>query len=82
MKTIQATEIKKRFDEVMDIAQAEPVMIQKSVRKSVVMISATEYERLTALDDAYWAARADKAEASGLVSAQELNKLIKDAQGA
>ncbi|MBS1990373.1 MAG: type II toxin-antitoxin system Phd/YefM family antitoxin [Cyanobacteria bacterium SZAS LIN-3] len=82
MKTIKATEAKNRFGAVMDIALAEPVMVQKSGRASVVMLSATEYERLTAMEDAYWAARAVKAEAAGFVSATEIIKLIEDAQGA
>jgi len=82
MKTIKATEVKNKFGAVMDIALAEPVMVQKSGRSSVVMLSATEYERLTAMEDAYWAARAVNAEASGFASTEEVNKLIEDAQGA
>jgi prevent-host-death family protein len=82
MKTINATEVKNRFGAVMDIALAEPVMVKKSGRSSIVMLSATEYERLTAMEDAYWAARALKAEASGFASAEEVNELIEDAAGA
>jgi len=82
MKTINATEVKNRFGAVMDIALVEPVMVQKSGRSSVVMLSAAEYERLTAMEDAYWAARAAKAEASGVASSDEVNKLIEDSQGA
>ncbi len=82
MKTIKATEVKNKFGAVMDIALVEPVMVQKSGRSSVVMLSAAEYERLTAMEDAYWAARAVKAEASGYATAAEVNKLIEDAQGA
>ena len=82
MKTINATEVKNRFGAVMDIALVEPVMVQKSGRSSVVMLSAAEYGRLTAMEDAYWAARAVKAEAGGFASPDEVNKLIKDAQGA
>jgi PHD/YefM family antitoxin component YafN of YafNO toxin-antitoxin module len=66
----------------MDIALAEPVMVKKSGRSSVVMLSASEYERLTAIEDAYWAVRAAKAEAGGFVSADEVKKLIEDTQGA
>jgi prevent-host-death family protein len=82
MKTINATEVKNKFGAVMDIAQAEPVMIQKSGRSSVVMLSAAEYERLMMMEDAYWAARAVKAEASGFATGASVNKLIEDAQGA
>ncbi len=82
MKTINATEAKNRFGAVMDMDLAEPVMVQKSGRSSVVMLSAAEYERLTAMEDAYWAARAVKAEASGFVSADEVKKLIEGTKGA
>jgi prevent-host-death family protein len=79
MKTITATEAKNRLGAVMDSALVEPVMVEKSGRNSVVIISATEYERLTAMEDAYWAARAVKAEAGGFATADEVAKLIEDA---
>jgi PHD/YefM family antitoxin component YafN of YafNO toxin-antitoxin module len=82
MRTIKATEVKNKFGAVIDFALVEPVMVQKSGRSCVVMLSATEYERLTNIEDAYWAARAVKAEASGFASADEVNQLLKDAQGA
>ncbi len=82
MKTIAATEVKNKFGMVMDTALVEPVMVQKSGRSAVVMLSVTEYERLIAIEDAYWAARAAKAEASGFASSDEVKKLIEDAQGA
>lgn len=46
------------------------------------MLSATEYDRLLAMEDAYWASRAVKAEAGGFVTDAEVKKLIEDAQGA
>ena len=82
MRTITATEVKNRFGAVLDIALAEPVMVQKSGRSSVVMLSANEYERLLAMEDAYWAARAVKAESAGFASAKEVQKLIGEATGA
>jgi antitoxin Phd len=82
MKTVTATEVKNKFGTVMDIALAEPVMVKKSGRSAVVMLSAAEYSRLLAIEDAYWATRALRAEAGGFVSGAELTKLIEDAQGA
>ncbi len=78
MKTIKATEVKNHFGAVLDSALVEPVMVQKSGRSSVVILSVTEYDRLIAMEDAYWAARANAAEASGFVSAVEVKKLIED----
>lgn len=80
MKTITATEAKNKLGTFIDLALAEPVMIEKSGRKSVVILSATEYERLTAMEDAYWAIRALKAEAAGFATAEEVAKLIGDAR--
>lgn len=82
MKIISATEVKNRLGAVMDSALVEPVMVEKSGRPAVVIVSAREYERLTALEDAYWADRAAKAEAGGWASAAEVNELIEAAKGA
>lgn len=82
MKTVTATEVKNKFGTVMDLALSEPIMVKKSGRSVVVLLSAAEYERLIAIEDAYWAARAIKAEASGFVAPVEVEKLIEDAQSA
>jgi len=82
MKTVTASEVKNTFGTVMDSALVEPVMVSKSGRSSVVILSATEYERLIAIEDSYWANRALKAEASGFATADEVQQLLKDAQGA
>lgn len=82
MKTIPATKVKNQFGAVLDAALTEPVMVQKSGRPSVVMLSVQEYERLVALEDAYWAERATRAEAGGWASAAEVAKLIEKAASA
>jgi prevent-host-death family protein len=82
MKTVTATEVKNTFGTVMDSALVEPVMVKKSGRSSVVILSVAEYERLTTIEDSYWANRALKAEASGYASAKDVQQLMKDAEGA
>lgn len=82
MKIVNATEVKNKFGAVLDIALAEPVLVKKSGRSAVVMLSVAEYDRLLAVEDAYWASRALKAEANGFVTDAEVNKLIEDAQSA
>jgi prevent-host-death family protein len=82
MKTVSSTDVKNTFGTVMDSALVEPVMVKKSGRSSVVILSVTEYERLTAIEDAYWASRALKAKASGFASADEVQQLLKDSEGA
>ena len=48
MTAISATDAKNRFGQVLEMAQAEPVHIQKNGRDVGVLISPAEYERLNA----------------------------------
>jgi prevent-host-death family protein len=43
---VTATEAKNRFGQMLDAAQAEPVIIEKSGRKHSVLLSMREYEAL------------------------------------
>ena len=73
-----ATEVKNRFGEFMDKAQREPVTVEKTGRSYAVLLGYEEYQRLLAAEDALWAARADKAAASGFIGPDEAGKLLKD----
>lgn len=72
-----ATDVKNRFGEFMDKAQIEPVTVEKTGRRYAVLIGFDEYMRLKALEDAYWGAAAERAEASGYVGADEAEKLLR-----
>jgi prevent-host-death family protein len=48
MADISATEAKNRFGELLELAQAEPVVIRKNGRESAVLVSAAEFRRLQA----------------------------------
>ncbi len=65
MKAATATDVKNRFGEFLDDARAEPVVVNRNGRNVAVLMSWAEYERLSALEDAWWAARAKAAEAEG-----------------
>lgn len=65
MKTANATDIKNRFGEYLDEARSEPLIVNRNGRNVAVLLSWREYERLSALEDAWWAARATAAEAKG-----------------
>ncbi|MCP5346680.1 MAG: type II toxin-antitoxin system Phd/YefM family antitoxin [Gammaproteobacteria bacterium] len=45
MKTIQATDAKNRFGELLEEAASEPVVIQKNGRDVAVVMSRAEYDR-------------------------------------
>lgn len=47
MKTIAATDAKNRFGELIDMAQAEPVRVQRQGRDVAVVLSPEEFRRLT-----------------------------------
>ena len=66
-----ATEVKNKFGKFSDIARKEPVIVEKTGRKSIVLIAFEEYERLTQMEDAYWAEKAARAEADGYVGSEE-----------
>ena len=71
-----ATEVKNRFGEFMEKAQKEPVTVEKTGRNYAVLLGFDEYQRLTALEDAYWAAAAAQAEAGGYVGPAEVGQLL------
>ena len=69
--TATATDVKNHFGEYLEKARTEPVTVEKTGRNVAVLVNYDEYERLRALEDAHWAARARAAEESGYLSAEE-----------
>lgn len=47
MKTLTATDAKNRFGELIDMAQAEPVRVQRQGRDVAVVLSPDEFRRLS-----------------------------------
>ena len=60
----------------MEKARHEPVAVEKTGRKYVVMINYEEFERLRALEDWHWAMAAAGAEKSGFIGHRETKKLL------
>jgi prevent-host-death family protein len=77
MKTFAARHAKNRFGELLDTTRAEPVVIEKHGRAVAVVLSVEEYDRLEALENTYWAARAAAAEAGGYLGAKESGRRLK-----
>jgi len=83
MKSIAAARAKLNFGQLLDSAQKEPVTITKKDRPVAVLLSTEEYNRLEAMEDSIWAARAEKALESGkFLSASEsvdaLSKILNE----
>ncbi len=76
LRKVNATEMKQRLGQYLDYALAGPVMVEKSGRPLVVLLSVDEYERLSAFEDAFWAHKAMDAEKSGWASEEEVAALI------
>ena len=53
METLNATDAKREFGEVLLKAQSEPVAISKNGKPVAVVVSAAEYAELDALRDAW-----------------------------
>ena len=71
-----ATEVKNRFGEYLEKARHQPVIVEKTGRKYVVMVNHEEFERLQALEDYHWAMAAMEAEKSGFIGTEEAMKLL------
>lgn len=78
MTSVTATEIKQQFGKVFLQAMKEPVSILKNGREQAVLLSAEEYRRLEALDDAYWVNLAKKGEKSGYIGKEKSEQLLQN----
>lgn len=78
MLHLAASEVKQRLGQYMESALSEPIVIEKSGRPAVVMLSIAEYDRLQAMDDAYWGERAKQAIEGGLAGTDETMRRLQE----
>ncbi|WP_420265681.1 type II toxin-antitoxin system Phd/YefM family antitoxin [Candidatus Magnetominusculus dajiuhuensis] len=74
---VNATAVKTRFGKYLEDSIKDPVTIEKSGRKVAVLLSIDEYERLTAIEDSYWAKKAAEAENEGYLTHEESIKALR-----
>jgi PHD/YefM family antitoxin component YafN of YafNO toxin-antitoxin module len=74
MRIESATNVKNHFGAIMDAALREPVIIQRSGRDSVMMVSCEDFKEF--IEDQIWGARAMEAEKDGYLGAEESEKVI------
>ena len=77
MTTVNATYAKQNFGACVANAVKHPVVIEKSGRPAVVMLSYEEYQRLNELEDAMWLERAQTAAAGGYLSAEDSDEFMR-----
>lgn len=73
---VTATEFKNRLGQYLDMAETDPVVVEKSGRIKSVLISNTMYEKFLAYEDAYWANKAKQAEEEGYVGTEASTDLL------
>ena len=76
MITETATNAKIRFGQILEKSQQEPVLIEKSGRNYAVVLSFEDYQRLSELENRYWAKKAHKALEEGFMGEQESAHLL------
>ena len=81
MLTVAATQVKHYLGRFFEAAQTEPVLVERSGRASVVMISFTEYLRLKAMEDKLWSDMANKAVEEGFLGEEDSQDWFSKMQG-
>jgi len=67
MLIASSTEVKNHFGEFMDKAQKEPITVEKTGKPYAVLMSIDDFQRLQALEDAYWGRLGDEGIQSGFL---------------
>jgi PHD/YefM family antitoxin component YafN of YafNO toxin-antitoxin module len=78
MKIESATNARVHFGRVIENALVEPVLIEKSGRKIAVVLSFDEYQRVSAIEDRYWAEKAMQAKEEGFIGVEASQALIQE----
>lgn len=73
-----ATEAKQKLGEIMDAAQKSPVIINKSGRPHVVMLSVETFNKLQEYEDRYWATKAEDGVRSGFMGPEATMKYLQE----
>ncbi|HYB55686.1 MAG TPA: type II toxin-antitoxin system Phd/YefM family antitoxin [Alphaproteobacteria bacterium] len=81
MRYVSATDAKQRLAALLDAAQREPITIRRQKRDVAVILSAEEYERLSALNrdefERFCDRIAERAAARGMTE-EKLAKMLAD----
>lgn len=76
MIVLAAAEAKNSFGKMIDLAQREPITIEKKGRAIAVVLSIADYKRLELLEDEFWANKASEAIKDGFIGKEESNNLL------
>lgn len=76
MKTINATQAKQLFGELLNNAQQEPVVIQKHQKDFAILLSSSRYHELLEFEDKCLHSLAVAAEQEGFIGAEASKNLL------
>jgi prevent-host-death family protein len=76
MTAVTATELQSKTGAIIDQAIKNPVQVTRNNRSVVVLISTQEYERLQAVEDAYWGEMANMAVKMESASKEDIDILM------
>jgi PHD/YefM family antitoxin component YafN of YafNO toxin-antitoxin module len=65
MRQVNSTDFKTHFGDFVDLIREGPIEVLRGAKPIGVFLSRDEYDHLQRLEDAYWLARAEAAEARG-----------------
>lgn len=74
--TMSASDAKNNFGELLEDARKNPVKIERNGRPVAVVISYEEFERMEALEDAWWAKQAEDVVKDGFLSEDDSEKFL------
>lgn len=74
--TMSASDAKNNFGELLEFARKNPVKIERNGRPVAVVVSAEEFERMEAMEDAWWAGKADEAMKEGTIGQEASEKFL------
>ncbi|MBF0560887.1 MAG: type II toxin-antitoxin system Phd/YefM family antitoxin [Alphaproteobacteria bacterium] len=77
MKTAASTNVQNNFGEFLEAAGHEPIAVTRTGRKVAVLLSWSEYERLTHLEETALLARVMEAEAEGYLGTDTTASYLK-----
>lgn len=76
MLVLAAAEAKNNFGKMIDIVQKEPVTIEKKGRAVAVILSVEEDAKLEALENEFWAKKAQEAIGKGFIGKEKSKDLL------
>lgn len=78
MKTVNATQAKQLFGDLLNNAQQEPVVIQKHQKDFAILLSSSRYQELLEFEDRCLHGLALAAEQEGFIGAEASRRLLDD----